>query len=286
MMKKTIFILCLLLCAACVLQAGAAAFEDMGIGARGRGMGGAFTAVADDVSVIYWNPSALGKVYKKEMMVFYQDLYGLGLVNYSFAGLTFPRVGNGAVGFGWTRLGTSGAVDFMNYNENTFIFSYGHPIGKALSLGANVKYFTVMYDSKASAIGFDVAGTYEIIKGVLKTALVWYNSNSPQLYWETRAIDTLPPNVRMGMAYKFTENHTLSADTYWQKSGKMHLSAGWESYFFKKGLAVRAGVNEQDNQLNAAFGIGVGSRLVRFDYTIEKHYQLGYNSLLSLSLRL
>ena len=35
----------------------AAAFLDIGIGARSLSMGGAFTAVANDVTALYWNPA-------------------------------------------------------------------------------------------------------------------------------------------------------------------------------------------------------------------------------------
>ena len=31
-----------------------------GIGARAEGMGGAFVAVADDATAVYWNPAGLG----------------------------------------------------------------------------------------------------------------------------------------------------------------------------------------------------------------------------------
>ncbi|HHZ20164.1 MAG TPA: hypothetical protein GX391_06630 [Firmicutes bacterium] len=42
--------------------AGVAAAESRGFGARALGMGGAFTAVADDATAAYWNPAGLSQV--------------------------------------------------------------------------------------------------------------------------------------------------------------------------------------------------------------------------------
>ena len=39
----------------------AGAFMENGGGARALGMGGAFTAVADDPSTTFWNPAGLGQ---------------------------------------------------------------------------------------------------------------------------------------------------------------------------------------------------------------------------------
>jgi len=42
---------------------------DSGAGARAAGMGGAFTAVADDASASYWNPAGLSQLKNTEVMI-------------------------------------------------------------------------------------------------------------------------------------------------------------------------------------------------------------------------
>jgi hypothetical protein len=270
-------------CALSATFAFSAAFDDITVGARGKGLGGAFTAGADDASAIYWNPSMLGRAKKPVLGASWQDLYGLGLVNYSFVGYVHPGVGKGSVGFGWTRLGTTGAVTFMNYAENTMTFSYGKKIASGFYAGASVKYFSVDYDVKASGMGADLAGTYSMLNDNLRVALMWYNLNNPQIRWETLAVDTIPSAVKLGTRFALGTDHALYVDAKKQAEKQAEFAAGWEGWFFKT-LALRAGASRQDEKLNTAFGLSLAYNSLRFDYALEKHYALGYNTLFNLSI--
>src|SRR5438045_3246800 len=39
-----------------------AVFEKIGVGARAAGMGGAYSALADDISALYWNPAGIARL--------------------------------------------------------------------------------------------------------------------------------------------------------------------------------------------------------------------------------
>src|SRR5689334_22693157 len=39
-----------------------AVFEKIGVGARAAGMGGAFSALADDITALYWNPAGIARL--------------------------------------------------------------------------------------------------------------------------------------------------------------------------------------------------------------------------------
>lgn len=43
--------------------------QELGVGARAMGMGGAYVGVADDYSAMYWNPAGLGQLNRMEMNV-------------------------------------------------------------------------------------------------------------------------------------------------------------------------------------------------------------------------
>src|SRR5215467_15040209 len=59
-----------------------AAFEDTGWGARPVGMGGAFTAIADDSNAPLYNPAGLVQVQWNEVSAMYSRLFS-GLTLYS-----------------------------------------------------------------------------------------------------------------------------------------------------------------------------------------------------------
>ena len=46
-----------------------AAFLGSGVGSRAIGMGGAFSAVGGDASILYWNPGAMANVQKSEVLL-------------------------------------------------------------------------------------------------------------------------------------------------------------------------------------------------------------------------
>ena len=65
-----------------------AQFLEIGVSARAMGMGEAFLGVADDASVLYYNPAGLSLLTQKEAMFTHIDYPAE--INYEFAGLVFP----------------------------------------------------------------------------------------------------------------------------------------------------------------------------------------------------
>ena len=66
-----------------------AAFDDMGIGARPLGMGGAFVAVADAANAAMYNPAGLGYMTAAEAGFTHVRMFS-GVVNYNYAGIVLP----------------------------------------------------------------------------------------------------------------------------------------------------------------------------------------------------
>ena len=123
----------------------AGAFLRYGVGGRAMGMGRAFTAVSDDASGIYWNPSGLLGANRIELTSMYSNLFFDS--QYAYFGVVFPRFGknvhdrvgrfligpSSAIGFGWVGLSTTnfqqrtitGAyVGDFGISENAFLFSW------------------------------------------------------------------------------------------------------------------------------------------------------------------
>jgi len=85
----------------------AAEFLLLGAGARGTALGGAYSAIASDVSALYYNPAGAALMARPEAMLGTYD-YVAG-TRYTWGGIAFP-FGNGARTFG-LQLGTFGFND-------------------------------------------------------------------------------------------------------------------------------------------------------------------------------
>ncbi|HET6463822.1 MAG TPA: UPF0164 family protein, partial [Candidatus Krumholzibacteria bacterium] len=64
-------------------------FMALGAGARALGMGGAFAAVADDASAVYWNPAGIAGIEKRQALAMHAEQFG-DLVNYNFGSYVQP----------------------------------------------------------------------------------------------------------------------------------------------------------------------------------------------------
>lgn len=259
------------------------AFDRIGIGARPKGMGDAFTAISDDGNSLYWNPAGIARIEKSQLSVMHKDLFGLGLINYEFVGYVHPNIGNGSLGLGWIRLGTTGNVEFMDYNENTYIISYGVRMGTALSLGGNIKYYSVDYERGGSGLGSDIGILYKTFAGHLNLGLLYQDFNRPKIRWETQAEDRLPANLRLGIGFRPNPfmNFALDLDKLLESYVETHL--GIERWLLEHSIALRTGVINQDKgKWNFTLGGSLGYKFFRFDYAWERHYDLGGTHLFSL----
>jgi tetratricopeptide (TPR) repeat protein len=125
----------------------------IGAGSRAIGMGGAFVALGDDPSALYYNPAALRANRHFGVMLNHIQLYsGFSDANYDFVGLVYPTMSVGSIGLGFMTSGTGGIREFdefsrelgeISYRESQAILAYGFDLpwdllGR-LSLGSSVK---------------------------------------------------------------------------------------------------------------------------------------------------
>src|SRR5881296_635516 len=67
-------------------------FLKIPVGARAIGMGGSFTAVADDATAPYWNPAGMVYLPYREVIPQHAEQFGK-LVNQDFLGVVLPLGG-------------------------------------------------------------------------------------------------------------------------------------------------------------------------------------------------
>jgi hypothetical protein len=102
-------------------------FMTLGAGARALGMGGAFGAVADDASAVYWNPAGIAGIEKRQALAMHAEQFG-DLVNYNFASYVQPTTlidpaRKPAFGFALIHLGApdipvTSHLSFVDLNGN------------------------------------------------------------------------------------------------------------------------------------------------------------------------
>jgi len=97
----------------------------LGAGSRAIAMGGAFTAIGDDASVLYYNPAALKLNPAPTLMANHIQLFsGFTDATYDYVGLAWPTLGAGAFGVGLLTTGTGGIRGFDEFSRETGEFSY------------------------------------------------------------------------------------------------------------------------------------------------------------------
>jgi hypothetical protein len=261
----------------------AANFLEVETGARPMGMGGAFVAVADDVTAVHWNPAGLAELGGFQ-------LFGMRTSVYDVDGLSEDSVmagyGTGTYGFGaaWMR---TGAQDL--YNEDTIVLAGGArtPID-GLSVGASVRRFSIDapgYDYYADP-AFDADGDagYAGDAGVLYRTAPWSfgatirNIGEPELKLleTTTDPDPLVSEFRLGATYLFREVMLMSVEwraprdvpSYYDE--KNTLNIGTEIWFYDV-VALRAGKNR--DRITA--GLGLKADPVRIDVALLSERRIG-----------
>ncbi len=92
--------------------------QELGVGARATGMGGAFVGVADDYSAMYWNPAGMGQIRQSE--------FNIGLSHnafqnsVTFLGDVFESENN------FTRLNSIGVVFPVPTYRGSLVFGVGY----------------------------------------------------------------------------------------------------------------------------------------------------------------
>ncbi len=272
---------------ALLLLAGAvqANFLETELGARAMGMGGAFVAVADDVTALHWNPAGLAGLPGVQV-------FGMRTSVYSVDGLSEDAVltsyGTGSMGYGlgWMR---TGAADL--YSEDTLLAGYGTetPID-GLAAGITLKRFSVeapgyeYYNDPAFAAGGDDA--YAADLGALYRRGKWSvgatvrNLGEPKLQLlSTTAEEDLDPimsELRLGGTYLFRDVMLMTvewrapreAPEYYENQYSINL--GSEVWFYDA-FALRAGMNR--DRITA--GLGMRTKHVQIDVALLSERRIG-----------
>jgi hypothetical protein len=147
----------------------AAQFLKIGVGARAMGLGGSFTAIANDVSTIYWNPAGITNINDFSLAVSHNEWFAD--ISHDFAGLVYPLSSSDVIALHVVALNTGEQeVTTVTQPEGTGIYydvsdlaiglSYARVLTDRFSVGLTVKYIQEnLYNESANTFAIDL-GTY------------------------------------------------------------------------------------------------------------------------------
>jgi hypothetical protein len=248
-------------------------------------MGGAFSAIADDATAMFWNPAGLTRIAEDQISFAHADLFGTGITDDQIS-FVLPVASNPiqVLASHWYHSGFDDGE--LGFSENRFGLAYALGLGAWGSVGVTGKFTTrntsldgfSVRDGKG--VGADVGVMLDPIEGVT-LALVAQDIFDTKLDYQTGGSSVAySRNVRVAAAYRVPRLGTAALDM----DDRLHiaLEATPRSEF-----ALRTGLRkefETDEDPTYAFGAGFKASIFRLDYAYEVHPVLGSTNHFSLSL--
>lgn len=209
-------------------------FMNIGIGGRPLAMGGAFSAVANDITAGYYNPSGLTQLNYPQISLMHDERYG-NLVNYDYAAVALPWDTDMTFALSVMRLGIDGIPDTrqaledgrnpgvtiydpnfitddnarLDYSKITefsdqdwaFYLSFAKKLYDNFSYGASIKYIRRdIAEFSANGIGFDVGALYIPFEN-LSVGANLQDITTTLVAWNTGRNELITPTAKIGAAY-------------------------------------------------------------------------------------
>ena len=260
-----------------------AAFNDIGVGARPLGMGGAFVALADDGNAASYNAAGLGYISTAHLSMTTAQRFR-GLINYNHIGGVLPLRSIGSFGASIGILNEDSEI----YKEQTITISYGKAFLQKFAFGLNLKSFsTRFYENNESVsahlknnsqfFAHTAAADFSFDLGMMANLIdsLTLGFSAENLFPANMSIsetgeDLIPQNIRVGLTYRLA---TIAATTKQEalrevlksglglfeigfRDGNRQIHAGAELWLNRM-IGVRAGYSLKSG-VNSATGIALG----------------------------
>lgn len=170
----------------------AAPFLKLGAGSRSMALGGAFVALSDDGSALYWNPAGMTHTSAMTVMASHNDWF-LDIAH-DYVGLTLPTDPNGRLGLSVSALTmgdqpvrTLSSPDGtgLNYGvqDLAITIGYARKVTDRLSIGASSKYINLKaYNESAEGFAMDIGSILEVGSKGLRIGMSLSNFGSDLQY--------------------------------------------------------------------------------------------------------
>jgi len=304
-MITMILVLAIPLQAAGLKKVGQAGMKWMSIpiGARGAALGNAYTAIANDVSSMFWNPAGLA--FTKGIHVFANRTQWIADINMNSAALSYNAGDWGVFGLSYVSMdwgtlhGTQRANIGKGYIETgdfspvdwTVGLNYARKVSNSFSFGGHVHYISenlgttyegsftepVKYTAKMNLFSFDFGTYYFTGFKDLRLAMTLQNFSQEKEYRLEHF--SLPLMFKFGAAMdilKFWTDSklhtlTLSIDAVHPRDFSERMHFGLE-YIYNKMFFLRSGYKYNYDEENLSFGAGLVYNIHSLTVTIDYSY--------------
>ncbi len=251
----------------------------IGAGSRPDGMAGAFTAVADDLSAIHFNPAGMVNIKKQEVSLLYYPLYegaSIGSAAYGQSILNF-----GTIGAAFSVFSSGNMEGYDEAGELTSVFSsqqykltasYGRYLAEGLSAGANINiYYSNMSRFNYAGFGADLGVLYKPFS-FFSAGLMAGNIITPAFSMQS-VTEALGRKYTLGLLarhqiadFEFKAAFDASAGEKENFKARAGMEVRWAGI-----AAVRGGYSEGE----FTFGAGLSLYDAKFDYAYIANRNFG-----------
>jgi hypothetical protein len=275
----------------------AATFLEIGVGARAMGLGGAYAAVANDASALYWNPAGVARVQNIEIEATHNSWFLDA--SHEFVGVVVPIASiNSAIGVSFTSLGfgdqavrtvdrPEGTGETYDAQDLAVGVTYALALTDRFSFGITGKYVNqrIWFES-GSAFAVDLGIFYTTPVEGLRLGMAMSNFGTPLRMGGNNLASTTSPDktvqtfdrapveytttasplpvlFRAGIAYEQRigdlGSATIAADVNHPANSTESIDAGLE-LGYQNSFFVRAGLQnmlERDGISGLTLGAGV-----------------------------
>jgi len=270
------------------------------VGPRAIGMGGAFTAISDDISALYWNPGGTANIASNEAFFNHTALYADIRHDYTAFATNLSGLGTAGVFVSVLSMdempvrtieNPEGTGEFFDYNTLVMGLNFSRFLTENFAIGFNVKYISEnLWHMNATGLAVDIGTLYKIpvlnelriaasisnfgtkmqLSG--RDATVIFpsgagNENNINSNIELDKFD-LPLIFRFGLSTDLvkeeTSRLTVAVDAIHPNDHTEYLNSGLE-YAWNEIIHLRAGYNslfEKDSEKGLTLGFGLYYRIV------------------------
>lgn len=272
-------------------------------GARPVGMGGAFTAISDDINSIFYNPAGLVNIER----IGYVFSYANWLVGSKFySGAAGYKTGFGTFGLSFVHFGIEefeetlplqpeGTGRMVNAGDLALGLAYAREITDKLSLGGHVRYVEENLDlDTRRTVAIDVATYYRTGFRDLTLGVALRNLGPDQAVSRVTRSESFPMPIDF--------NVTLASEILGNREGPFSMVVAFENGFtidlgdrYRLGteiwlmniLALRGGYHfnysNQDFSLGVGLAPGIGNKKLYIDMAYT-HFQDYFDAPIRLSI--